>query len=512
MATHANTLSTPNRSTDDYADSCVGRGLTTPEVHTEQESFCEDSKAQCLKRYMCDRFQILRSTPFRLGMMFWLLFTLCFGLGLFVFYQSLQERLLNRIDASISEHFDSTEKMYSKYGLESVIELTGATSSSPMATAMGFYLSTPEGIRLAGNVPVSATAMGWNIVSGENIGLENDSSSYRFLTRELGGNVLSVGRSLDDLMELRSIALNCVLWMLAISTVLALGVAWLFSQRIQERISHISDALSKVASGNLVVRLPVSSADDDIDVLSGQINTSLDRLKHTVDGMRQVSTDIAHDLKTPLNRLFITIDDAATKSRAGQCVGNDLDGALKEAQAINGTFEALLRIAQIEAGAKKSQFKTLDLKDVLETAAEVYLPVIEENGQHLDVDLQSGGNGHSLPLFGDRNLLLQLVVNIIENSVNHCAPGTRLRIAGGEDEGMVWLQIADTGLGIPANEREKVFQRLYRLERSRTTQGTGLGLSMVKAIADLHCGTLYLDDNKPGLVTTIRFSNNRPAE
>lgn len=508
----ASSASTVAANDDRPSESCVGRGLTSPEGQFVEAISCKDSQAQCLKRYMCDRFQILRSTPFRLGMMFWLLFTVCFGLGLFGFYQTLQERLLSRIDASISERFDSVKQDYAQNGLEALIQFADAKSDSPMASTMGFHLSTPAGIRLAGNLPIATTQAGWDILFGEDIGHENDSSSYRFLTSEVGGNVLSMGRSLDDLMELRRIALNCVLWMLAISTVLALGVAWLFSQRIQERVGHISVALNKVASGNLVARLPVSSAGDDIDLLSGQINSSLDRLKHTVDGMRQVSTDIAHDLKTPLNRLFITIDDAATKSRAGQCVGNELDGALEEAQAINGTFEALLRIAQIEAGAKKSQFKTLDLKDVLETAAEVYLPVIEENGQMLGVDLQPGQDGHSLPLLGDRNLLLQLVVNLIENSVNHCAPGTRLTIAGGEENGMVWLQVSDSGLGIPDHERKKVFQRLYRLERSRTTRGTGLGLSLVKAIADLHCGTIALDDNKPGLVTTIRFSNNCPTD
>ncbi len=509
MVTVTNSVIT---SPDESEGSCVGRGLTTPETAASLISPCKDSSAQCLKRYLCERFQILRSTPFRLGMMFWLLFTVCFGLGLFGFYQTLQERLLSRIDASISERFESAQQVYASGGLEGIIQLADAKADTPMASTIGFHLATLSGDRLAGNVPVGIKQPGWNLLTGQDLGLENDTSTYRFFTGVVGGNMLSTGRNLDDLIELRRIAQHCVLWMLAISTVLALVVAWLFALRIQERVSHISGALNKVASGNLVVRLPVSSAGDDIDILSGQINSSLDRLKLTVDGMRQVSTDIAHDLKTPLNRLFITIDDAATKSRAGQCVGDDLEGALEEAQAINGTFEALLRIAQIEAGAKKSQFKTIDLMDVLETAAEVYLPVIEENGQTLDVNVKAGRNGHSLPLFGDRNLLLQLIVNLIENSVNHCSPGTRLSIAGGEDNGKVWLQVADSGVGIPDHEREKVFQRLYRLERSRTTRGTGLGLSLVKAIADLHCGTITLDDNKPGLVTTIRFANNCPVD
>jgi len=473
---------------------------------------CGDTLPLKIKRHLFNRFHILRSSAFRLGFMFWLLFTMSFGLGLFAFYQTLEERVLKRIDGSITDRLVDVQKVYELNGLEAVIELAESKSESPMTSSMGFHLSTIEGDRIAGNVPICITQPGWDVLVGDDLGLENDDSHYRFLTTDVGGNVLSLGKSMDDLIELRHIALMCSLWMLAISTSLAFAIAFLFTQRAERRVNGISSALDKVAAGNLVARLPVTTAGDDIDILSTQINSSLDRLRVTVDSMRQVSTDIAHDLKTPLNRLYITIEEASTKSRTGQCVGDDLEGALEEAQGINGTFEALLRIAQIEAGAKKSQFKTLNLKEVLETAAEVYTPVVEENEQRLTVDVANGADGQSLPLFGDRNLMIQLVVNLIENSVNHCKAGTNIAITGGEDSAGVWMRVADSGPGIPDSEREKVFQRLYRLERSRTTRGTGLGLSLVKAIADLHRGAIELGDNKPGLATTIRFSKELPAE
>lgn len=509
MATSINPTITPQPESD---ASCVGRGLTEPQSISEHNQTSDFDVASNFKQHLFSRFNILRSSAFRLGMTFWLLFTLCFGLGLFGFYTTLQERMFNRIDSSIVERLENVQRVYEQDGLEAVIEMAESKSDSPMKSSMGFHLSTTQGDRIAGNVPICITQPGWDVLGGEDLGLEADDSTYRFLTSDVGGNVISLGKSMDDLVELRRIAMMCSLWMLALSTALALAVAFVFTQRTQRRVNEISGALNKVAAGNLRARLPITSADDDIDILSSKINASLDRLSLTVESMRQVSTDIAHDLKTPLNRLYITMEEASVKSRQGECVADDLEGALDEAQAINGTFEALLRIAQIEAGAKKSQFKSLDIKEVLETAAEVYAPVVEENEQQLIIDLAPELRNEDLSLMGDKNLMMQLVVNLIENSVNHCKAGTVITLSGGRDEQGLWMQVADSGPGIPENEREKVFQRLYRLERSRTTRGTGLGLSLVKAIADLHCGAIELGDNNPGLKTTIRFIKNCPKD
>lgn len=492
---------------DKLAESSVGRGLTTHDENLLPEQRCgqSDTFFQSVQRRLFNRFHILRSSPFRLGMLFWLLFTSCFGLGLYGFYETLQERMLSNIDNSLTVRYTHIQSVYKQEGLEEVIKVAETKSKSPMTSALGFYVAAADGHRVAGNVPhVVASEPGWNVFTGEQVGLD-DHSKYRFLTGLVGDNKFSLGRSMDDLEELRHVALVCVLWMLGISTILSLGVALFVAQRVQKRMINISSAIDNVAAGNLLARLPITCAGDDIDMVSTKINASLDRLQLTVDGMRQVSTDIAHDLKTPLNRLYINLEDAATKSRSGQCVGDDLEVALDEANAINATFEALLRIAQIEAGARKAQFKPIDLKEVLETAAEVYTAVVEENDQSLLVDIRSGSDGKTLPLFGDKNLTMQLVVNLIENSVNHCKPGTQILISGGEDEQGVWFSVADSGPGIPEHERNKVFQRLYRLERSRTNKGTGLGLSMVKAIADLHGGVISLHDNEPGLVTKIRF-------
>ena len=490
-------------------NTCVGRGCTTPEDfdvphHVSTEEYTVGQKAT---RLLFDKVGILRSSPIRLAILFWLLFATCFGLGLYGFYQTIQDRMASRIDFSISKRFSEIEQIYKTDGVDQVVNFIAIKSSSPMTSSMGYQLSDSSGERIAGNVPLEINQPGWSVLSGEDLGMAGaeEGSRYRFFTSSVDGYMLSMGRSLDGLDETRQIAIYCLWWTMALSTSLAFAVAILLALRLQRRVNYVSCALDKVGAGDLQSRLPVSSRGDDIDILSGKINGSLDQLRLTVDGMRQVSTDIAHDLKTPLNRLFIALEDTAQKSRAGDCVADQLEDALDEAQAINSTFEALLRIAQIEAGAKKSQFKQTDLKELLETATEIYSPVVEENEQTLSVDVRPGADGSTLPVFGDKSLLLQMVVNLIENSVNHCATGTHITVSGGEDEGSTWLRIADTGAGIPEHEREKVFQRLYRLERSRTTAGTGLGLSLVKAIGDLHGGTITLEDNQPGLSFTVRF-------
>lgn len=495
--------------TSAITSSCPGRGITCPEETCNDPVVPVDTLSGRIRGRLFQRFGLLRSIAVRMGILFWLLFSLCFSGGAYTLYVTLQDRVLDRIDESIADRFAEMQEVYTTIGLDALIRMADARSDMPIVSSMGFYLSGPDGERMAGNLPSVVANEGWEVLDGGDLGVESDDSQYRFYTGDMDGYRLSMGKSLADLTELRKTTLSLLLWSSLISTLLAFLVGGYFARSTHKRVAGISRSLDMVGKGNLGARLPVSCAGDDVDQLSEKINGSLERLEHTVNGMRQVSTDIAHDLKTPLNRLYIGLEEAATKSRSGACVGQELDDALEETQAINATFEALLRIAQIEAGARKSQFKHFDLASVLENAAEVYSPVVDEQCQELLVDIPPG---QSLPMFGDRHLALQLVVNLIENAVSHCSDNTVIRLSAGEDGGIVWFRVADSGPGIPAAERDKVFQRLYRLERSRTTRGTGLGLSMVKAIAELHCGTVTLGDNKPGLAVTVRFDRDCPTD
>jgi len=332
--------------------SCVGRGKSSDESdELENANFiCGDSRSSWSSRLWCSayrRFSLLRSTAFRTAMSFWLLFILCFGVAGVVFYETLQQRLLDRIDQSIVERAQSIRDIHVRSGIEGVMALANSSANSPMQSTMGFHLSTADGSRIAGNVPICITEMGWDVLRGSDLGVVNDDGYYRFLTMKLGDNVLSLGRNLNSLEDMRDIAYHCLLWALLCSTILAVLAACLVGHRMRKRVNGIASAMDQVAYGQLKARLPVSTAHDDVDDMALQMNAALDRLGQTVDGMRQVSSDIAHDLKTPLNRLFIHLEEAARKSEEGANVQQELEEALVEVQNINGTLQGARSLSSL---------------------------------------------------------------------------------------------------------------------------------------------------------------------
>jgi signal transduction histidine kinase len=265
-------------------------------------------------------------------------------------------------------------------------------------------------------------------------------------------------------------------------------------------MDRIANAMAMIGRGELGARIPVRRNRDDLDDLSQQINQALERLAGLVEGMRQVSVNIAHDLKTPLNRLSFTVQNAIENEEAGQSVAVLLQQAQEETRQINTTFEALLRIAQIESGGRHARFKHVAMAAILETLFDAYADVAEENGQTLSLHLQP------LPeITGDKDLLTQLFANLIENAIRHCPAGTAIVLSSKADPEHFEVSVADNGPGIPAAERGKVFQRLYRLDKSRSTPGHGLGLSLVKAITELHGAAIAISDNGPGLRVAVQF-------
>jgi len=455
---------------------------------------------------------LLRSMPFRLSLGFTLLYLLCFSIGVLLYYQNLQDSMLEQINESLSDRQASARALFEETGIKALESIVQTRSSNPMQTTFGYHLATIEGERIAGNVDVAISDVGWRTLHASTLGIESD-ENYRFYTTKMGDHLFSTGRSVRELDEMRHYSLSSFLVIFLVSTVLALIGGTILASRSHSRVRSIVSSMDSVANGNLNARLPISARHDDIDNLSSNMNDALSLLQQQINGMKQVSANIAHDLKTPLNRLYIKIEEAAALAHSGESVQAKLDDAIEEAANINGTFEALLRIAQIEAGARKAQFVAMDLRPTLATAVEVYEAVVEENDQTISLKLDDTVEANAgLHLLGDKDLLLQVVVNLIENAIRHCPPGTDIVIGAGVVNSVVWMSVCDNGPGIPESEREKVFQRLYRLEASRTTKGSGLGLSLVRAVADLHCGTVTLEDNNPGLCVKVIFDLDCPVD
>ena len=314
------------------------------------------------------------------------------------------------------------------------------------------------------------------------------------------GSYLFVGLSTFDLIEMREGVLRAALWGLAAIVTIALAGGLMTTNWLLRRIDAVTLASREIMAGDLTRRIPVRGTDDEFDRLADSLNAMLDRIGDLMDGLKQVSSDIAHDLRTPLTRLRQRLELARRHPGDVAALQVAIDGAINDSEAILNLFAALLRIAQIEAGTRRSGFHPVRLDTLLTDVAETYRPEIEERGQGLELDLSA-----DVTVRGDRDLLNQLFANLVENALGHCPFGTRISLRLHATSECVCASVTDTGPGIPAALRGRVLQRLFRLEVSRTTPGSGLGLSLVAAIAALHDASLELGNNEPGLICNLRF-------
>lgn len=450
--------------------------------------------------------RLWRSTPFRLAVAYALLFVTSSLLVYTVTYELLRRELYATLDASVVETYSVMQSTYAPGRVDDLIRAMNAFKNLENGYSSVFYLGSPEGMRIAGNVETFPMVSGVQTVTGAELGIDTD-DRFRVFTGNLDGKQLLVGQSLQATEALAQIVFSSFAWMSVATSVLAVAAGIFLARRAQDRIQAIAQTMNDISEGHFAQRVQIAGRGDDIDVISGQINAALDRLSDLMEGMRQVSADIAHDLKTPLNRLKVILEEATIRHEDGKPIGAELEEALAESDHINATFQALLRISQIEAGARKSRFAPVDLARIFETVAEIFASVAEDNGQSITLDAV---HHIPFPIEGDRELLTQLTVNLVENAINHCPPGTRIKLAL-ERRGQSFAAIvADNGPGIAEAEREKVFRRLYRLDKSRNSPGHGLGLSMVKAIADLHGMAVSIEDNQPGARFVLTW-NVRPA-
>ncbi|PWC81970.1 HAMP domain-containing sensor histidine kinase, partial [Azospirillum sp. TSO5] len=289
----------------------------------------------------------------------------------------------------------------------------------------------------------------------------------------------------------------------AVLVTLGLGVAGgaLLSVAFLQRVDAISRTAEAIIAGDLASRIPVRGTGDDLDRLSDTLNRMLGRIADLMEGLRQVSNDIAHDLRTPLARLRQRLERVRATAASTDDYAVAVDAALAETDTLLETFAALLRIAQIEGGARPPVRDPVELHVIVETVVEAFTPSAEEDGKVL-----VSPRLDPAVVAGDRELLTQMLVNLVENAIRHTPAGTRIEVALAAGPGVARLTIADDGPGVPAEERGRIFRRFYRLERSRTTDGSGLGLSLVKAIADRHEATVSVTDNGPGLRVSLDFN------
>jgi len=306
---------------------------------------------------------------------------------------------------------------------------------------------------------------------------------------------------------MRRFILRLFEWSSAITLVLAIAGGALMSGSLLRRIETISQTARGIMAGDFSRRIPVRGTGDEFDQLGNSLNSMLERNEAAMESVREVSNDIAHDLRTPLTRLRQRLDLAQRRAQSVDEWRRAAEGCISDMDAILETFGGLLRIAQIESGMPAHRFTKVDLSELLRTVVEVYQPMAEGKEQRFTADVAS-----ELRVWGDRELLTQMIANIIENAMKHSPMGASIGLVATGPSSAIMIMVSDSGPGIPVQERARVFQRFYRLERSRSTPGSGFGLSLVEAIAALHQVGIELTDNRPGLRITLRFhAPNPPA-
>lgn len=365
-----------------------------------------------------------------------------------------------------------------------------------------YLLEDASGRFIAGDLPAIPPHVGIVHLSHEEL-RRRDSSLYGVQGRGVriaDGAYLFVGVDTLEFAKLRAAATSAfgfglgIMMLLAVVTS-AVGGAWLL-----RRIETISRTSREIMGGDLGRRIPLRGAEDEFDHLAVSLNAMLDRIQALMKDLEQVSNDIAHDLRTPLARLRQKLETAQDAGTIGS-MRAALTDSIADVDGILDTFAAILRIAQIGSGSRKANFARIDVSELLEGLVETYRVVAEAKDQTLS-DAIAGG----LFVEGDRELLIQMIANLVENAINHAPPGVAIAIEADRTADGPRIVVADRGPGIPAEYREKVFERFFRLEPSRSAYGNGLGLSLVAAIGELHGATVTLEDNRPGLRAVIAFS------
>jgi signal transduction histidine kinase len=451
--------------------------------------------------------RLLRVASFRFAALYVAVFAgsaLVLGVAVFLEARSaLQQQMAARIETEAV----FLEEEFRTDGLAHLLDVVRTRGQG--ASALDYLVEDQTGAHLAGEMPATAGLKpGWTIIDVPQASEDGGRPErVRALVSDLGGGVLlAVGGDLRQIGDLEQAIATAFLWTVGLAAVLGISGGALLSRAFLRRVDAIVRTAEAIIGGDLARRMPMRGTGDDLDRLAGTLNRMLDRIGVLMDSLRQVSSDVAHDLRTPLSRLYQRLEDARAHARSVAEYESAVDAALSEAEGLLETFAALLRIAQVEGASPRSGFRDVDLTAVTETVSDAYRLDAEDAAHQLTGTISPG-----ITVSGDQELLTQALANLVENALRHTPSGTSIHVRlTGSSEARVLLSVEDDGPGVAAVDLPRLTDRFYRGERSRTTPGNGLGLSLVSAVAELHGAKLSVDAMEPGLRISLLFPASCP--
>ena len=468
--------------------------------------------------------KLIRTTAFKLTLIY-LAICLLFAASLLGYFALNTRRLINeQITTIVTSEVNALSEQYAQGGIRRLVIAVDLRSRRPGSSV--YLVTTPTGEGLAGNVgslePGVLDHPGWLETNYRRLDAP-EGSDHRASVEVVqlpGGFHLLVGRDLEERERLFAIIISAAQWSLALVVVLGLLGGFFVSRRVLRRIDAMTDTAQTIMRGDLAGRLPVAGTGDELDRLADHLNAMLERIEALMRGLKEVSDNIAHDLKTPLTRLRNRCEQALRHPTGDGGYRAALESTIAESDDLIRTFDALLMIARAESGQARDNMSEFDAAEIARDIGELYEPLAEEKGIALTVDAKTAA-----PVRANRELVSQALANLIDNAIKYAGPNGRANgaandqsntpaeivVRAGDDGAHVALSVADRGPGIPQADRGRVVERFVRLEQSRSAPGSGLGLSLAAAVARLHGGELKLEDNQPGLRSIIELPRAGPA-
>jgi signal transduction histidine kinase len=451
--------------------------------------------------------RLLETSTFRLALIYLALFGVSALALLGFLYFRTAVVMKQQTEETIEAEITGLQEQYETLNLPGLIQVIERRSAANPNLASVYLLTDAFSNRIAGNLdrwpsgeagPDNWLRFAIDVPDGDAVKVHN---ALGQVFRLRGGLLLLVGRDVESLQKTQALMQKAIGWGVGLTLLLGLAGGFLMSRGMLSRIDAINRTTRRIMAGDLSQRISLKGSRDEFDVLAGNLNAMLDQIERLLQGMREVTDNIAHDLRTPLSRMRSRIEVALLANPDRAEARTLLEQTLSDADAMIQSFNALLSIARVEAGSERATFELVDLSEVCGDVADLYGPLAEEKGLTFTRACPPG-----LVLHGNRHLLAQALANLLDNAIKYTPAGGQVTLSG--FPGPV-ITVADSGPGIPAAERERVLERFVRLDGDRSTPGNGLGLSLVSAVAKLHGATLQLEDNHPGLRVSLALSGKQ---